>query len=130
GLLNLTEHDLYLPHNMHMMVSATLDVMCSPDFDPAEVGKARQAFWHGQCMGRIGNLTTTWERELGEGDFTSGVYARALAHGDVTLAQLQAGDREAIQAAIRQGQHEAYFLCRWQEHRQWLLAHRGQLRSF
>src|SRR5207247_1166446 len=62
ALLNLTEHDLYLPHNMHMMVSATLDLMCSPDFDPSEVGWLREAIWHAQCMGRIGNLVTTWER--------------------------------------------------------------------
>jgi hypothetical protein len=129
ALLNLTEHDLYLPHNMHMMVSSTLDLMCSPGFDPAEIGMLREAVWHGQCMGRIGNLVTTWERELGEGDYTSGVYARALAQGDVTLAQLQAGDREQIRGGILRGQHEAYFLGRWQEHRASLLAQRARLRS-
>jgi hypothetical protein len=130
ALLNVTEHDLYLPHNMHMMVSGTLDLMCSPDFDPVEVGRVREAVWLAQCMGRIGNLTTTWERELGEGDFTSGVYARALDNGDVTLEQLRAGDRDSIRAAIRDGQHEDYFLQRWQDHRQRLLALRPRLRSF
>ena len=130
ALLNLVEHDLYLPHNMHMMVSSTLDLMCSPCFDVFEVGIVREAVWHGQCMGRIGNLTTTWERELGEGDYTSGVYARALAQGDVTLAQLRAGDQEQIRKAIRDGQHEAYFLERWQEHRKSILARRPRLRSF
>jgi hypothetical protein len=129
ALLNLTEHDLYLPHNMHMMISATLDLMCSPDFDPAELGRLREAVWHGQCMGRIGNLTTTWERELGEGDYTSGVYARALAHGDVTLADLRSGDREQIRSAIRNGRHEDFFLRRWQEHRENLLARRAQVHS-
>ena len=130
ALLNLTEHDLYLPHNMHIMVSSTLDLMCSPDFDHDEVGRLREAVWHAQCMGRIGNLVTTWERELGEGDYTSAVYARALAHGDLTLAQLGAGDRERIRAAIRDGRHEAHFLRRWQEHRESLLARRSQLHSF
>jgi hypothetical protein len=130
ALLNLTEHDLYLPHNMHMMVSGTLDLMGSPDFDAAEIGHVREAVWLGQCMGRIGNLTTTWERELGEGDFTSGVYARALMHGDVTLDQLARCDREAIRAGILGGRHEDFFLDRWQDHRRALIAKRARVRSF
>jgi hypothetical protein len=129
ALLNLTEHDLYLPHNMHMMVSGTLDLMCSPGLEGSDVGHVREALWHGQCMGRIGNLTTTWERELGEGDYTSGVYARALADGDLTPADLRGGDREHIRTAIQRGQHEAYFLGRWQAHRQALMAKRDKVRS-
>jgi hypothetical protein len=129
ALLNVVEHDLYLPHNMHMMVSATLDLMCSPLFDAAEIGHLREAAWLGQCMGRIGNLTTTWERELDEGDFTSGVYARALMQGDLTLRHLRNVDRQAIRAAIVNGQHEAHFLARWQEHRQAILAKSSQVKS-
>ncbi|MBI3466220.1 MAG: hypothetical protein HY000_24665 [Planctomycetes bacterium] len=68
ALLNLAEHDLYTPHNMHMMVSSTLDLMCSPEFDRSELGKVREIVWNAQCMGRVGNLITTWQRELGEGD--------------------------------------------------------------
>lgn len=128
-LLNVVEHDLYLPHNMHMMVSATLDLMCSPFVDAAEIGHVREAAWLGQCMGRIGNLTTTWERELGEGDFTSGVYARALMQGDLTLKQLRQVDREAIRTAIVDGQHEAHFLARWQEHRRAILAKKPRVKS-
>jgi hypothetical protein len=129
-LLNLTEHDMYLPHNMHMMVSGTLDLMCSPYFDRWELGRLREVVWCGQCMGRIGNLVTTWERELGDKDYTSGVYARAVTEGDLTIGQLLGADRESIKAAIQQGQHEAYFLRRWQEHRQHLLSKRGELLSF
>jgi hypothetical protein len=129
-LLNLIEHDLYLPHNMHMMVSATLDLMCSPHFDRWELGRLREVVWYAQCMGRIGNLVTTWERELGERDYTSGVYARAVAQGHLTIGQLLAGDRERIKAAIQQGQHEAYFLRRWQDHREHLLSKRTELQSF
>ena len=77
ALLNLAEHDLYSPHNMHIMVSSTVDLMCSPAFERSELGRLRDAVWHAQFMGRIGNLVTTWERELADGDYTSGVYARA-----------------------------------------------------
>jgi hypothetical protein len=130
ALLNLAEHDLYTPHNMHMMVSATLDLMCSPDFDAGEVGKVRDAVWNAQCMGRIGNLVTTWERELAEGDFTSGVYASALGSGDLTPGDLEAGDRERIRSGILAGEHEARFLRRWQQHRRYLLSQVPRIRSF
>lgn len=129
-LLNLAEHDLYTPHNMHMIISSTLDLMCSPDFDRNEWGKVRDAAWHAQCMGRIGNLTTTWERELGDADYSSGVYASALAAGDLTIEQLQAGNREEIKRAIVEGRHEIHFLKSWQEHRRYLLSRVPQIHSF
>ena len=121
ALLNLAEHDLYLPHNMHIMISATVDLMCSPSFDHSELGLLRDGVWHAQCMGRIGNLITTWERELGDGDYTSGVYARALVEGDVTLEQLRNKDSQNVAQAIRNGGHEDYFLVRWATLRQRLL---------
>lgn len=129
-LLNLAEHDQYTPHNMHIMICSTFDVMASPAFDRAELGKLREAIWNAQWMGRIGNLVTTWQRELGEKDFTSGVYARAVAHGDVTVEQLLAGDRETIETAIRNGGHEQAYLQKWQEHRATLLSDQCRLRSF
>jgi hypothetical protein len=121
-LLNMAEHDLYTPHNMHMIISSTLDLMCSPGFDRREWGMVRDAAWNGQCMGRIGNLTTTWERELGEGDYSSGVYASAIGSGDLTIEQIHRGDADQIKRAIVEGGHEIKFLKRWQEHRKYLLS--------
>ncbi|HET6883509.1 MAG TPA: hypothetical protein VFI31_25380 [Pirellulales bacterium] len=129
-LLNLAEHNLYTPHNMHMIISSTLDLMCSPSFDRNEWGKVRDAAWNAQCMGRIGNLTTTWERELGDADYSSGVYASALATGDLTIEQLKAGNHEEIKRAILKGGHEVVFLKRWQEHRRYLLSRVPHIRSF
>lgn len=129
-MLNLAEHDVYTPHNMHIMISSTLDLMCSPEFDRSELGLVRDAVWHAQCMGRIGNLTTTWERELGESDYSSGVYASALASGDLTLADLRQGDREKIKRAIVEGGHEIRFLRNWQEHRRYLRSRVPHIRSF
>jgi hypothetical protein len=129
ALLNLTEHDMYLPHNMHIMISATVDLMCSPTFNHHEVGRLREAVWNAQCMGRIGNLTTTWERELGDADFTSGVYARAIAEGDVTVQMLLDHDKAAIAHAITTGGHEEYFMDRWAQHRQRLIDMAPQLAS-
>ena len=129
-LLNLAEHDIYTPHNMHIMVCSTFDVMASPDFDAAELGRLREAVWNAQWMGRIGNLATTWQRELGEADFTSGVYARAIACGDLSVAQLRVGDRQLIESAIISCGHEDHYWRKWQDHRRTLLSPRLQLRSF
>jgi hypothetical protein len=129
-LLNLAEHDLYTPANMHIMICSTFDVMGSPDFDRRDLGRLREAVWNAQWMGRIGNLSTTWQRELGEADFTSGVYARAVAHGDLTVEQLLEGDRGVIEQAIIGNGHEDYYWHRWQEHRATMLSPRCHIRSF
>ncbi len=128
-LLNLAEHDLYTPHNMHIMICSTWDLMCSPAFDRTEVGRLREALLSAQWMGRIGNLVTTWQRELGERDFTSGVYARAVSRGELTVEQLRTADRAVIERTILLGRHEEHFLLRWQEHRRHLLSAAPSLHS-
>jgi deoxyxylulose-5-phosphate synthase len=112
-LLNPVEHDLYLPHAMDMMSFATIDLMCLPSFSCRELGRLREALWFLQCMGRVGNLLCTWRREIGQEDFTSGVFARAIAQGDLTVEQLRTPDPLAIETAILKGGHERYFLRRW-----------------
>ncbi len=129
ALLNLVEHDLYSPHNMHMMVSATLDLMCSPRFDRMELGLLREAVWHAQYMGRIGNLVTTWQREIGERDFSSGVFASAVSRGDLDIADLLKGDRNCIEAGVFAGNHENYFLQQWRKRRLAILALAKRLKS-
>lgn len=121
SLLNLAEHDLYLPHNMHMMVSSTIDLMHSPDFDSNELGKLREVVVRMQHMGRIGNLITTWEREIADRDFTSGIFAALTSSGTMTAAELRTSSRQKIAEEIRLGGFEDQFLQRWQEHRNHLL---------
>jgi hypothetical protein len=120
NLLNVTEHELYLPHAMHMMSFSTLDLMCTPDFGIHELGRFREAIWHAQCMGRVGNLLSTWEREIAQTDFTSGVFARAVIEGELRVDQLRVGEAPAIEAAIVGGGHEQHYLSKWYEHRECL----------
>ncbi len=129
SLLNVTEHELYLPHAMHMMSFSTLDLMCTPEFDVHELGRFREAIWHAQCMGRVGNLLCTWEREIEQTDFTSGVFARAVIKGDLDVDQLNASDAPVIEAAIIDGGHEHYFLNRWHEHRECLKIKLAEIHS-
>jgi hypothetical protein len=128
-MYNLVEHDLYTPHNMHMMISATMDLMCSPAFDRSELAILREIVWRAQCMGRIGNLVTTWQREIGENDFTSGVFARAISCGDLSVSDLRSSNRAFLETVIKQQEHEEYFLRRWQSYRREILALRARSRS-
>jgi hypothetical protein len=128
-MFNLVEHDLYTPHNMHMMISATMDLMCSPAFDRSELALLREVVWRAQCMGRIGNLVTTWQREIGENDFTSGVFARAISCGDLFVSDLWSGNRAYLETVIKRQEHEEYFLRRWQAYRREMLAMRSRART-
>jgi hypothetical protein len=116
-ILNVVEHDDYSPQGMGLLGFAMLDLMCSPDFSITDLGRLREAMWHAQWMARIGNLVTTWQREVKERDYTSGVFAHAVAQRDVTVEQLLAADPAQIATAIEYGGHEAYYIQRWKQHR-------------
>jgi hypothetical protein len=129
ALVNLVEHDAYSPHNMQMMSFATMDLMASRDFDRRELGRLRAVIWHAQSMGRIGNLLSTWQREVKVRDFTSGVFARALQQGDIELDDLESWPTDAIERTIDDGAHDAYFLDRWRFHQRAIEAIAAQIRS-
>jgi len=117
GLLNLEEHDVYSPHNMQMISFATIDLMCSPDFDHGDVGRLRAAMWHAQCMGRIGNLVSTWERELRDRDYSSGVFAvLADRYPNITMDML-IDKPDSILSILQQDGIEQLFLEKWVRHR-------------
>lgn len=111
--MNISEHDSYMPHNMHMMVSGTVDLMSSSEFDKNELSRLRLVLSFAQHMGRIGNLVTTWEREIREQDFSSGVFPAALNMGVLTVDDLMQGDQQFISERIRGSGIEEKFLLRW-----------------
>lgn len=116
-LLNIEEHDVYSPHNMQMMSFATIDVMCSPEFDHREIGNLRGAMWHAQSMGRIGNLVSTWERELKDGDYSSGVFAILAERYPHLIQDMLLEKTDAIHAVLTQGGVDNLFLDKWDRHR-------------
>ena len=116
-ILNVAEHDDHSPQGMGLLGLATIDLMCSPEFSVIDLGRLREAMWHAQWMARIGNLITTWQREVKDRDYSSGVFAHAVATNDVTVEQLLSASPAQIAAAIQRGDHEAYFLRRWKQHR-------------
>ncbi|HVC95552.1 MAG TPA: hypothetical protein VND64_17790 [Pirellulales bacterium] len=128
-LLNLVEHDHYSPQGMGVMTFATLDLMCSPGFQERELGRLREAVWHAQWMARIGNMVTTWRREIADRDYTSGVFAQAVAASDLTVDDLRQGDPQRIQSAVARGDYERHYLRCWSHHRDCLRAMAPGLRS-
>ncbi len=130
SLLNIIEHDNYSAQGMGLMSFSTIDLMCAPDFPRRELSPLREAMWHAQWMARIGNLVTTWQREIGDGDYSSGVFARAVGRHDLTVEQLEQGDAGEIESAVRRGRHETFFLHRWERHRRCLQTLAARIQSF
>ena len=129
SLINQTEHDLYSPHGMMVACAATLDLMCSPDFDVEELGRLREVLWHANSMARIGNLMSTWQREIGDDDFSSGVFAHAVSQGWLNPEDLSSTNRDRIEAAVRESGGEREYTQRWQRHRERLMQMSDRLRS-
>lgn len=116
-LINQTEHDLYSPHGMMVACTATIDLTCSPDFQTSDLGTLREAVWHANSMARIGNLVTTWQREIGHNDFSSGVFARAVSLGWLKPDELSSSNHAEIESAILRSGIEQEFAGRWGHHR-------------
>src|SRR5256885_6912463 len=117
SVLNNIEHDLYQPHNMQIMFMASVDLCGSVNFDTNELGIAREIFWHAQRMGRIGNMLTTWEREVLDRDFTSGVFAHSLARGILAPSDLRSMPAYEIMAMLESAECHAHFIRDWRINR-------------
>ena len=117
SLLNTLEHDQYQPHNMQIMFMATVDLCASPTFDVSELGLAREIFWHAQRMGRIGNMITTWEREVLDRDFSSGVFAHAVRRGLIKPTELSSLPAHEIMSILEEAGFQDHFIAEWEKHR-------------
>lgn len=116
ALINLTEHEIYSPHNMQMMIGFTIDLMCSSKFNIKKIGFLRTITWKTQQMGRIGNLIATWKDEVyNDRDFTSGVFAYLLEKNIINVEDLQ--KKENIEKVIKKNKiarAEKYYLKQWE----------------
>lgn len=118
--ITVSEVEAYDSHNMLLFGFADVDLTRSPSFDRAELSTLRRVVERAQRMVRIGNWVTTWEREVAEGDFTSGIVAHALEEGVVSADELRAcradgGDHRVAATVRRIHEHdvEDVFLRQW-----------------
>jgi hypothetical protein len=117
ALLNEAEHAAYAPHNMNMMVFATIDLASSPHIEARDYGAIREIAWHMQSMGQLGNMIATWPREIRSRDFTSAIFALGLARAAFSVDDLRVLEPDAIAERVRASGLEAELLERWGEHR-------------
>lgn len=125
-LINLTENQIYLSHNMQGIISSTIDLMASSRFNSRELGCFREIVWRAQRMGRIGNSLTTWERELCENDFTSEVFAFAIKNRLIKKGCLESKEKiiKKIKNKIR-----GYFLKEWEKNYNGIKQIRKEIKS-
>lgn len=114
-LLNPQEGWLYFPHVMLVVANVTLELMCLFSFEIKELGKVREFSLYAQRMSRIGNWISTWEREIEEEDFTSAVFAYAVANNIITPEELYKDNKEKIIEIIREAKIEKELLKEWEE---------------
>ena len=129
-LVNQIEHDLYSSHGMMVTVAATVDLMASPGFDRRELGGLRSVLWHAESMARIGNMVSTWEREIDDGDFSSGVFLEAVWQGKLQASDLRRENEAQLVRTIISSNIEGQFLRRWETHRTRVRQLGGHLSSF
>lgn len=120
-MLNLSESVLYQGYNMHIVINLMMDVMCCSNIDRDELGVLRSIALKAQSMCRIANWLATWERELQDLDYTSGVIACAVERKYITLNGLQclsADDLHELIDKIRESDIEASLMYQWEAFRQ------------
>ena len=117
AIANRAETERHDAYNMTMFPYAGIDLMHSPSFDRAELGALRSILCDLQQMARIGNWVTTWERELAEGDISSGVVVCALRRGVIDyeeIADADSRDVERLADRIRSHGIESEFTREWE----------------
>ena len=127
----------YETHNMGVCAFADVDLMYAdaPDLG-GELSTFRSAVHTAGRMARIGNWLSTWERELREGDASSGVVVAALERGILDpgeLSDLGAGpdDGEAARAVERIEAHglDTELLAEWNDHHRRLAEAAGRIEA-
>lgn len=121
GLATMGDLERYESHNMVMFAYADIDLMHADEGQRDDLPELRDAIWTAQLMARIGNWVSTWERELREGDLSTGPIVYALEEDIVDIAEVKAAADDSDTAdelidRIRDYDVEKRFLSRWERH--------------
>ena len=116
-LANPTEHDVYTPHNMLMVSFGTLDMMGSDGVATEDRGAIREALWHSQAMGRVGNVLSTWRREVENRDFSNRMVCQALSEGAVRPGDLEDLPADELKRLLLAERFEDELMDKWKRHR-------------
>lgn len=81
---NSLEFKTYSPHNMMSMLFFDMDLMCSSNFKKEKLRKIRPILYWVQDIVHIGNVVSTYSREVRERDFSSPIISLGLRKKLVT----------------------------------------------
>jgi len=115
-LINKTEYWFYISHKMMAVVYSDIDLMASSNIDRKLFPELRKIILDSQKMARIGNWISTWEREIKENDFTSGVFAYAINEGIFTANDLKKERKSEIIKRIKKAKVEKTLLKDWEKY--------------
>ncbi|MFH1564595.1 MAG: hypothetical protein ABIC82_01970 [bacterium] len=113
SIINKTEYWLYSPNTMQIVAGTTINLMCIHDFSMSELSEIREMSWHAQKMARVGNWVSTWEREIKENDFTSGIFAYAINSKIITTKDFISMDYFKIIKKIKKAKIKNKLLQEW-----------------
>jgi hypothetical protein len=96
-IANFEETNAHSPHNMMVLLFCDMDLMCSPDFDKDELGKLRPILHWTQDITHIGNILSTYKREILEQDYSSPIISIALSQGAIDKETIINNPEKALQ---------------------------------
>jgi hypothetical protein len=120
-LATVDDLDRYESHNMGMHSFLDIDLMHTAPEYRNHLSVLREAVEIAQQMARIGNWLSTWEREVYEGDVSSGVVVSAVERDIVGVEELpdpaDPDPETASEVIERINEHdlETEFLSRWND---------------
>lgn len=121
---NPIEMDLYIPHGCQVMQALDMDLMCSPNFDFAELGTMRAIMHMAQRIAHIANMLVTYPREFMERDFSCPLISLAVNRKIIRREEL--GDRSILP---KLKMLEPFFLKRARSYLQRVSFYESQVRS-
>lgn len=114
-IINQLEYWMYFPHNLPAILSLTVDLMVLPKFDIRELGTMREIAWHVQKLTQGMNWITTWEREIYDNDFTSGIFAYAINRNVIKINELKKSQKRDLIGRIKRSEIENLILGKCSE---------------
>jgi hypothetical protein len=95
------DHLEIISHTGTLYVNGLIDLLFVPNLSSNQIPPAAELFLRTQKMIQLGNWVATWPRELGQKDFTSGVFIVALENGWITWNDLNNNPLEEIEQQIQ-----------------------------
>ena len=116
-LANQRENRAYGPHNMGLLIVATVDLMASSGVRAHELGMIRSFLHDSQVAARIMNVITTHDRERQEGDVTGEIATAMIEQPLATEAGLTESLVQEQEALLRSLESQAPRIESFDAHR-------------